>query len=69
MRKPGGTYSHKLLHLLPLHAGSEFALFRCVKSVTWVLAVCSEIDPEEQPERKHGRTVKSVQNEVLTLPL
>jgi hypothetical protein len=47
MRKPGDTYSHKLLHLLPLHAGGEFALFRCVKSVIWVLAGFSENDPEE----------------------
>lgn len=32
--KLGDTYSHELLHLLPLHAGGELALFRCVKSVT-----------------------------------
>ncbi len=30
--RPRFTYSHELLHLLPLHAGGELALFRCVKS-------------------------------------
>lgn len=27
------TYSHKLLHLPPLHAGSKLALFRCIEAV------------------------------------
>lgn len=27
------TYSHKLLQLLPLHAGSELALLGCVEAV------------------------------------
>lgn len=32
----GQTYGHKLLQLLPLHAGSELALLVCVEAVAIV---------------------------------
>jgi hypothetical protein len=30
----GQAYSHKLLQLLPLHAGGELALLICVEAIT-----------------------------------